>query len=313
MSVILMRKWYFDLLTKDGDYLFFYLAITRVGPFCVGKLQWNFCGKDGSYTTADLDIDSARIEGKRIDCRYGYVDLTKPSITIRIDSPKLNIDLTYQTPLTPDFSDGCYRLAIGKRGSAKWYPVALKSIVNGSTSCADITHPATDATGYIDYVTADAALAYPLTKSLYWARIHTEDIDITFTYSDLAGCPEPSCRLIVRLKDRVFESESFVIRDGETRRIVSLGINAPESYTIECEAAEWSLRLTVRHIQSALESDFVRQMKLKGRILPRLIRRFARIPRSVKYFSEAQAVMTVQSVETRFEGAQCIGEYVRFE
>jgi hypothetical protein len=216
----LSEKWYFDVLTDAGLYLFGYLGYSHLLGFHETK-AYIFCSSDDSAPcfrksiTPQRRTDDIRFTELGMESRYGGMRYSRDRILLEFDHPEMRISLEYSDLRLPDPARSTLRLpavpAARRRPAHSviaWTPVLLKGRASGVLRC-DAVRRAVSGWGYIDRLTVNRLPLRPVLNELFWGRVHAESCDLTFAHAVIPGSAGAQSRIVMRWLD-----ESFVLDDA---------------------------------------------------------------------------------------------------
>jgi hypothetical protein len=286
LAMYLLRKWYIDLLTPGGEYLFLYFAFVRLAGFTFRSLVLHVA-PSGAGVPVTIPLKARWHQDRAGDDRMVLVGLESGGMRISPEGCRVlavdkgvSLDLVF----TPSTHSGRQRVRIdGPRGShIFWEPVCLRYKVEGHARVSGAPIDVRGAAGYADFLESTVLPPEVPVRRLLWGRVHGPASDLVYMRaSGLSGTPSWS-RLILRSK--TFEESDTVLISG-------LSASAPDQslangYLLRAPLPSGEFQMTVRRRKTVQDSGFIDQQNI--RLLASLAKRVTRDPRSTKFLSSAE-------------------------
>ncbi len=312
-----LEKWYFDILTPDRDFIFFYLAEVQLFRHREAKLNLNIVNSSGRDVISDaIDLkhkrDMIEVSEDTIQTRFGNITFSDTEAKIKLEIMGWSIDLKYeysfsrrktQVPLIIRRGDSSDQIS--------WSPVSLKSLVSGNFGTEKQKFSIQGWNGYIDHVCSDVYPRKSPIKILYWGRLHHEICDLTYSIAESAGKKERWPKLYLWHDGGVIEFDDLEIIGGSYVPQKDLGIHYPEWYVIKGAKPGVLLEVKVKHEVNAIQSAFLDDQKFRG-LKRKLLKFVSRDPRGIKFISKADIYLMHKDKTHNIKEAEFISEYVEF-
>lgn len=308
-----LAKWFFDALDGDGTYVFGYLSIVEFAGYRTARLSLHAAHADGTMrlgSSEPMILEAAPGRGFRgpASLRDGSFEIGSDMSRLVMRTGDAALDLRYEadalspaTPLTMS-PDGRRRLL--------WLPVMLKARVYGGLRIGDRNFDLCGQAGYLDYVSSDVLPPRAPVETLHWGRLHSERCDLSWTH--VRWRDRVWSRLTGRLDGAPFEADGLEIADSGNERSATLDLDWPKESVLTVRSEGLALRLGLRREHVALESGFLAPEEAGARLFSPLLRRWAKDPRGIKYFSRADLEIAAGGKTVDLKGLRCIDEYVKF-
>lgn len=178
-----LKKWYFDLISPEGDALYFYFITARIAGFAQGIASAHLLTSEGQEVRAieKTPFASADSSGSLRLGRHAFF-FAESGVEVRMQFKRLTLDLTYAPRLRPWWptEKGVLLTQEGRiPKSLRWHvPVPSARVIGHIAVDAKKKHVVGD--GYLDVVETDIpAWRLPLTE-LQWGRVIFAEQTIVF-------------------------------------------------------------------------------------------------------------------------------------
>lgn len=313
MNVYELEKWYFDLLTSDGEYLFGYFARNVLIGHTDARLH--ICLADCDTTLSrTFPVNIRSIEPgsvyQRIVTDQGVMTFTPTTASINMKTDGLALDLEYQVDSPWSFTD--QPLVIPGPGESRvlWHPVLLKGIGTGSVTLDGRENRVIHSDGYVDYLHSNLFPIRVPVDDLSWGRFHSPECDFTWTH---VRCHD---RTIAGLHGRIgMVSLSLTDVDVVTDTTTGSGRptdDIPNSTSLQARGPDVDLAVEIGPYRLSVASDFIDSQAVKNPLLRYLLSRLSRNPRSVKFMSHADVRLKFRGEVAILESVPLIHEFVHF-
>jgi hypothetical protein len=284
----ILRKWYLDVLTADGIYIFLYFAYVRVAGYTMRSLVLHVApGGSEDSLTIPLRVRSheERSGGEReivVSLHSGAIRIGREGCHVSATNSLASVDLDY-TPIT----QGKYRAVRieGQHGGhILWEPIGVRYRVEGRVLLNGSRIDIHESAGYADFLESTILPPRVPVRRLFWGRAHCPEGDLAFMHaSGVAGGPSWS-RLILHRQGRMEESDSVVITDpsGHWSGPAAMGIG---HYVVRAPLTSGEFQMTVRHQKTVQKGSFVDQQRICLPLLGSLVKKVTRDPRGTKFLS----------------------------
>ncbi len=278
----LLRKWYFDLLTPGGTYLFFYFAYIRLAGAYMRSLVLHIAPENSTDShTFPLTVKSVG-EGEGHDfqaiLKNGSVTLERGGCRIKAGDARSSLDLDF-APVVPGGTRPV--LIPGKGGRILWEPICIRYRVGGRVtldgSCLDVTGSA----GYADFLESTILPPRVPVRRLLWGRAHFSGSDLTYMHASAEGGEPSWSRLVLHRGGKIEACDGIEI----TRPAVKDGVPTADNdeYRLRARLPGEEFRVTVRRRKLVQRAGFIDQQKIRWPVARSLVKKFTRDPRGSKY------------------------------
>jgi hypothetical protein len=316
MMVYKLEKWYFDLLTPDQDFIFFYFTRVKLFSYSDERFYLNIISPKFKPTFhASLNLKPNRNNSgpdqKLIQSEWGSIELNKSDCSIRLDLIPTAILLNYKFI---DFSRVTTSLYIRKdpRHMISWKPIATTATISGSISTPSLDLNLQNASGYIDYVTSTIFPFQVPVRELFWGRIHHPDHSISFTAAFAAGSHRDWSKLFMTLVNEHYEMDDLQITVDRWSYSDALGIKYPAVYQISGGTGGVRIDISVENDRVLIESPFIDQNDISNPIQFKLYQAISLNPRGIKFLSRIDLRIDIHGRQKEVKDLRAVTEYVRF-
>jgi len=303
----LLKKWYFDCLTRKGEYAYVCFAYMALAGRTIRSLTLHVAAPGAipvsrsflirSHSEAGADIAACAIGLPCGDIRVGARDC---SLFLASDDCAANLAFSNGN----GEPDAPVQIVTGRKSRIVWRPVALRYDVNGEITLGGTRLEPRGASGYADVLQSTCLPPLVPARTLYWGRAHHASFDMTYVHA-LTPRGESVCsRLYVRTGNTALGGPLSFAPDGGGAG------SSPGGYVIAGTAGECRLSARVHHERPVQESSFVDQQDVP-QTLRGLMRLLTRDPRGTKYLARAHVSLLLPGEERSVPGLAMIDECVR--
>jgi hypothetical protein len=178
-----LKKWYFDLITPEGDALYFYFITARVAGFAEGMVSAHLLKGEGQEVRANekTPFAAADATGSLRLGRHAFV-FGGGKVEARMEFKNLSLDLVYSPRLEPWWPTERGVLLTRKSrisGDLRWHVPVPSAGVEGVISVGAVRKRVAG-DGYLDVVeTVIPPWRLPLAE-LQWGRVHLPGQTVVF-------------------------------------------------------------------------------------------------------------------------------------
>ncbi len=304
-----LKKWYFDFLTPQNEYVFVYFARVRLGSVTMRSLTAHLAQPgQGVLLTKGIPVAEAlepADKGEIVRARFGRVTCSKSDAILAITAGDCAVQLRYQAEPGPELRP--VMVPPGKRSSIIWKPLGLKYRVSGAVALAQHRIEVKDALGYIDYLESSCLPPLVPVRTLYWGRLTQPDWQMVFMRAASGNGAKAWSALYGSANEVRFESESVVI---QPERKVAFGRPESDGYSLRADSSVGAVEMSVRHETVVQEGSFIEQQEHASKLGKRILKLLTRNPRSTKFLSSADVNCRVNGVSQQVRDLPMIDEYV---
>ncbi len=273
----LLRKWYLDLLTREGTYLFVYFAYVRLAGAVTRSLVLHIAPEGSERTiTFPLSVKWHREQaggGREIEIGLegGAISVDRKGCRITARNSHAEVDILF-TPVVP----GGTRPVLIKRpagGRILWEPIGIRYRVDGHMMLNGSRVDLDDSSGYVDFLESTILPPWVPVRQLLWGRAHQAHADLAFMHaSGVRGTPSWS-RFILHREQKIEESDDVEIADRSG------------GYLLRARLAGEEFQMTVTHRKPVQIGSFIDQQDIRWPIARSLVKKITRDPRGSKFLS----------------------------
>lgn len=325
MRIFSFEKWFFDVLTPERDYIIIFHTLLKIFGFNVCFLEVNisrFIEGDNFHLNQKLKV--LKRSGNTITTRQGHILFEEGMGKIMLLLRGIEIDISI-SPVHPSEHNG-RGMKIQNRGGGylEWKPLYLKAMVTGRFRITGengqvMEEEALTGIGYIDYLSSTMSPFRVPVRQLYWGRLHSQDLDLTFSYAlgedrDVPGVQHEvsGAQMMVHTGGEIIYFDKISVHPDKWEKYAPPGISCPVSYRVEATSQRMQLSLEVIHLKPAIVSEFMKNPKELGRFRMEILRKISRNPRGIKFYSFATLEYKFDGRIHRLDKVFMIDEYVCF-
>lgn len=318
MRIFRFEKWFVDILTQERDYFILFHVLLEVFGIRVCFVEVNISRFGDEYNFhLNRKLKVIRRSEHTLSLRQGHILYEEGMGKIKLSLRGMEIDLNL-SPLHPSNFDGM-EMKIRNRGGGtlEWKPLYLKSMVSGSIRIEGERKQVMDeekftGTGYADYLHSTMSPFRVPIRQLYWGRLHSQDLDLTFSYALGAHDEVAGAQMIVQTGGETIRLDKISVLADRWEEFDPPGISGPVSYIVQASSQRMQLNLNVVHLKPAIVSEFMENPKELGRLGLAILRQISREPKGIKFYSSASLEFVLNGHTRRLDKVFMIDEYVKF-
>jgi hypothetical protein len=311
--VYTLKKWYFDFLTPDREYVFVYFAYVKVLGQIKGSLTIH-CARPGKGSPLTRSFAVNHPIEWTDECSRHFIQLPGGEIVIAEDQCSISFERGDCSVNLRYVSLGESRLdpvVINTGGKSRilWKPIGLRYQVSGRITLGGVAIPVEDSNGYVDYLESSYLPFVVPVRTLYWGRLHDTDIDAVYIHAADFHKEHTWSKLYVRNGGVMTDINRLSILDSGKPGHDGSASSCPDVYEVVGESNAVRIRMTVRHALPVQESAFIDQQEIKSSLARFLLKLLTRNPRSTKFLSHADIVLESERKCTTKRQIPMIDEY----
>jgi hypothetical protein len=317
MKLFEFKKYFFDILSEEKDYLIFFISILRIGKRYNTFIQIHYRGTDYQGNYRPLQSLKARL--KIVDYQLNHIRFEEGEIEFGIGSIRINftldsfiIDLKFTSPYTATITYNQFVIRSSGNASLSWIPVQLKASVNGTISMAGNQLNYNNASGYIDEVKTSIL---PLTlkiRKLFWGRLHHKEIDLSYSLI-ISKNDKSDSMLIIRFRSMIIEFTEIQYQTFDEKINPELNIFFPGKLILTARNGKYSVKIEISDLRELILNDFMDPNNQYKRVFTRIMRRITKDPRGIKFLARANVLLEDSFNKTEFRDISMISELVAFK
>jgi hypothetical protein len=286
-----LRKWYFDFLTPQQQYLFVYFAYVRLFGAIIRSFTVHLAELNGGFRrTVSFRprhhsewVDEDKVQHIRMP--EGEIVFSDTEASIALERPECAVNLRFSL-IGTSFADPLI-ISTGGRRSIAWRPIGLRAAVSGEARLGDRTITVLGANGYLDHL--DSTI-FPLStpvRTLYWGRIHHADVDLVYTHAADESMTRKWSRMYLTNESGLIETAPLELSVPAESSLDVRNPLVPEAYTLTGRTDSQAIRVRIQHVSAMQQGGFVDQQELPSAVR-RLLKLLTRDPHSTKFLSHAE-------------------------
>lgn len=315
MRIYNFDKWFFDCLLENGDYIFFFIASANIFNRNHSRLSFFYIPMNSTniYTHTEIidDINKTKYEdSQQIEFKQGHLVISKYLNKILINSNKIKIDFRIKDSNNFKIINGFLEITNDNKKSIKWSPIILRGEVTGSIQYDDREIKLNQLYGYSDHLYSNLFPFKSPVKQLYWGRMNSEDVDLTFSFS--VGKNKIWKKLIIRYLEKYIMFSDFDLNVSSYTHSDKLEINYPDKYIIKAHKDDFLITIKIEHVKKATESSFILRDDFNNSYQYNLFKLLSRDPKGLKFFARAEITIIEGDKKYNLDDILLIDEYVKF-
>jgi hypothetical protein len=309
-----LRKWYFDFLTPQHQYLFVYFAYVRIFGAVIRSLTMHLAESHGGFRRTvsfrprhhEEWVDEDNVQCIRMP--EGEIVLCDGEACIVLERPECAANLKFNL-IGSSFTDPLI-ISTGGRQSIAWRPIGLRAAVSGEARLGDRTITVREVNGYMDHL--DSTI-FPLStpvRTLYWGRIHHAGGDLVYTHAGDEKMTRKWSRIYLTNESGLIETAPLVLSVPVESSLVARNRLVPDGYTLTGRTDSQAIRVRIQHVAAVQQGGFIDQQELPSAVR-RLLKLLTRDPHSTKFLSHAEIEIERRQRKQTWQDVPLINEIVQ--
>ena len=304
-----LQKWFFDLLTPSGEYVYAYVAVVRLAGREFRSLTLHVARPvQGLMLTRSIPVVGCEQtedagEHRVIRLQAGEIVIGGDSCTLEVHDNRCFVNLRYE---------GCgkdnpmpVKISTASHHHILWRPLHLKYRVAGAVAVDDQRIGAHGAYGYVDYLECTYLPPGVPVRSLYWGRLHHPDFDLVYMHAlGKRGTPAWS-GVCGRMCGKQIGGSDLALRIAAGKR----GVGGTDGYELRWGDRGREIVVNVRHVAPVQQGSFIDQQEFRSSAARSILKCLTRNPRGEKYLSSADAILSVGDTSQFINNIPMIDEY----
>jgi len=322
MRLFRFEKWFTDVMTPSREYLIVFHTLLELFGFRICFVEINLARYHRDQTFhLNRKIRLRKRQGHRVTTRRCDLLLEEKNGRIRITLPEVDMDLNISPAYRCDFNQPGMVIRRRRGGWLEWRPLILNARVTGymtfnekgGTDKNQALTERFEGIGYSDYLFSSMAPWNVPVVQLFWGRLHTGELDMTYSFAlDKHGQEPVGASVMFCRKGEYFHLERASLNATGWEKASTLGISTPSNYTLTAASGNISIELEISHLKEAIVSEFWKNPREMGRLARGMLRHLSKEPRGIKYFSSARLKLDFRGQVLTMSEVLMIDEYVRF-
>jgi len=316
MKIFRFEKWFFDILTENREYFIFFHTLTEFLGFrvCYIELDMGRFEDSGKLPEFQLTNSKLGIKRRRGDSLFTdrgniSIDRESGSFELALEDMDIQMKINPESPLVPEL--GGMWIKRSRRRMLNWRPLFMKYLISGRIRQGENEFILSDS-GYADYLLSTLNPVKVPVSGLYWGRLHSDRFNLTYSFAEGSGGNEKWSTMILHMDNETRQIDHLKLWTGEMQFHKEPGITCPASYRIEAADDSTRVSMEVRHIKPAIVSAFTENPEKLGKLRRAMLKKLAREPRGIKFFSSAKCEITLNGNTKTVEDKLMIDEFVVF-
>lgn len=309
-----LKKWYFDLLTANHDFLFLYFASMHIAGVTAHSLTLHVARPDlGIVLTRYIPVPGYEeaFDGK--GCRVismpgGVIRITEEECALELSGNQCAVNLRYRG--TGDIVSRPFLISNATHPHILWQPLQLKYCVSGFVVLDGKRIDVRDVEGYADYVECTYPPSLVPVRSFLWGRLHHPDIDLTFVHARGGRGGREWSALYGKSYDGSLESDCLSVVPSFPVNDLGPGRTGVERYDLHGMTTGGEILLKVRRVTVVHRGSFIDDQNISSAILRAAAKLLSRNPRSTKFLSVADVFLVTGTTQRYMNNIPMIDERV---
>lgn len=316
MNFFHYKKWFFDVFTREGDYIILFVSVIKIGWKKYAWLQIHSAknGKDEGYSnniTYEISLLPKENYKRAIVFDAGWIEIKENTIEIQFHTTELNCHFMYTSDEKNERKP--LQLKTSRWSALQWKPLKLQSMVSGNLQVkGQGAYHFSEEGGYCDVV---ESTIFPLNipvRKLYWGRIQSAECCLSWSVIKGKG-DRINAKMFLLFNGNHFEFDEPELVIQKEKQGVKQPVEFPESYILKGKNEHLTAVITVTLHEEIVGNDFMDYAKKYGKTAEKLLRYFSRNPRGIKFRAQATIeIFKPGKPTTRLENLTVIDEFVRF-
>ena len=257
MKAFLFQKWFFDATIANGDY--FFIFITRIALFGKDKIFIEAHG--GGEELCQAELNSVEVNDNLIKTRQGTIILGENQISLSLNVENFSIEATWASRLSsrPPVNKFMIKKCTGR---LRWEPLFINSDVSGEVKInGENKYSLIKESGYVDYVDSTFLPLLMPVKTIYWGRLMSKEIDLTFTIVSRTMSRKQKSKIYLVYNRNVIEFDEVNMVISEQKATPDSSLVYPEKYMFEAQNDGYRLKVDIFDHNISVASDFIKDAK----------------------------------------------------
>lgn len=317
MNFFHYKKWFFDVFTREGNYIILFVSVIKVGWKNYAWLQIHSAKNRNSkgYSndiTHEISLHFKKEYKRAIIFDVGWIEIKENAIEVQFHTTALSCHIVYASDEKSERKS--LLLKTSRRSALQWKPLMLQGTLSGNLQVkGQGEYQFSEESGYCDLV---ESTIFPLkvpVRELYWGRIQSAECCVS--WSVIKGKGEHiNAKMFLLFNGNHFEFNEPELVIQHEKQGIKQPVVFPEDYILKGKNEHLTVEITLTSHDEILGNDFMDYAKEYGKTAEKLLRYFSRNPRGIKF----RALATVEIFRpgqptTQLKNLMVIDEYVRFK
>jgi hypothetical protein len=315
MPLFSLRKWYFDVVTDEDVYLFFYIAQARLAARTDAHFHLTAARLGSSrIESADVPLGGEGVvwNPDLIHTEYGEVRWQADETVIRFTFRDASLRLRFIRSGGDPGPRSLMVIPVTRKTCTVWTPAAAQCVVDGEAQVSNRLYSFHKQNGYYDLLESNGFPARSPVRRLLWGRLHGENLAFTFTIANGKNTSHQWEKALLRLGESFTSFDRLSVAVQEWRFSDALQCRYPSRYELRAEDRDLGIVVSVDRIQEAVVSDFLDDQRIANPAQRMLYTWIGKDPRGIKFFSIASLRITGKGIDRELHQITMIDEFVRF-
>lgn len=307
-----LKKWYFDFLTPQNDYVFIYFAAIRLAGAAMRSVTVHLARPEKrTLLTRCMGLprwEPSAAETEMLRLPGGEVRWNETECALEFSDAQCAVQLKYE--LTPRAELRPVVIPTGRRSLIRWRPVSLGVKVRGFVTVGGERVEAEAAHGYIDYLESSCLPPLVPVRKLVWGRLARTGLELVYMHAAEAKDRRAWSAFYGRAGETSFNCDQVSVKaDGPAQHRDSL-LPADNGYLIVATNGKGSARVMVRPEAVVQQGSFIDQQEHTSPLGRWLLKMLTRNPRGAKFLSRADVRLNISGMVREAQELPMISEYV---
>ena len=316
MSIYKFRKWFFDIVGGQEDYLTLFFSQVKIGNNCRTSFQMHG-SKRGPNQSFIPHISCAKILRQKEDndrvllFDEGEMRFADRNCLINLEFDNYKVILVFNTDEIR-WPDGISHFYNQKKKIIDWIPLILISNVSGSVKTHGDIMVFNNAQGYCDEVLSTVLPWKVPSYQLYWGRLHHEKLNFSYSIMFNRDTLPFASRLFLGIMGHYYILDRFSFDIIQHKKSKSMNLLYADKYIINGNSGDLNITIEVLDHEEMILNDFMDYASEYGEMITGILKWISGDPHGIKFRANANINILRNNESYRMERVSLVDEYVEF-
>lgn len=298
------------MLLPQQAYLYFYITQINLCGFKLSRINVHYLPEKNAISLSE-PIKLEEHSTVSFGGPSGIFSQQKNVMRVKQKIGDLFLELNYKNNLHEHSGYLPVELISKKSGSIQWMPIIIKSQVEGLINLGKLYVPIKQYYGYIDYVNSTFFPNRNPISELYWGRLHSSDLDLSYSISYVKKENTYYSYCFCRIDNQFFYSDKAHLTIIQKEWSNKLDLNYPKVISVAIQVDNHKLLLHINQKKILTESGLIDEQQKMNWLLLQFLKQFSKNPRGLKFLSRGEIEIRRDN-SLKVMGVNLISEYIRF-
>ncbi len=310
MRLYSLQKWFFDVLMHQNTYIYFYITELRFLSLKLSRFNLHY-QSDKNKTSVSKQIKLDYNDTVTFIGSSGKFSNKDGHFSVIQNIGNTNIELNYKNINRQNIDPHSSQFIKNKNGVIDWIPILTKSHVEGTIKLGSKYIPMNNYNGYVDYVHTDIFPIKNPVSELYWGRLHSNDIDLTYSIVYVKNEKKYYSSCICRINNNFIRTDKCNLIILKKDWSSKLNLEYPRIISMDFYFNSFHIVLSLEQGKKLVESGVFDEQQNMNHLFVKFLKWISKNPRGIKFLSKGE-VEIKESNSIKVLGSQLISEYIRF-